>query len=249
MRYAWDWTNEYFEEQNFGGFTKFIVANLLKRVRLWDKISSDRPDEYIANSKTVRNRLMKYYRAEAPIIHPPVNVKRFYPTKKNENFFLIVSTLTPYKRIDLAVKLFNKIKKHLIIIGEGPHKEYLESIAKPNITFLGFKSDRETAEYYQNCRAFIFPGEEDFGITPVEAMAAGKPVVAYKKGGVTETVVEGETGMFFDQPNIASMEDALGRLLLNEPKFHPLKIRERANQFSEEKFIRNITRLVRDHRS
>lgn len=248
MRYAWDWTHEYFEEQNLGFFTKYIVGHLLKKVRLWDKIASDRPDEYIANSKTVRNRLMKYYRVDnAPVIYPPVNIKRFYPNRRNENFFLIVSTLTPYKRIDLAVKLFNKIKKHLIIIGDGPHREYLESIAKPNITFLGYKSDRETTEYYQNCRAFIFPGEEDFGITPVEAMAAGKPVLAYRKGGVTETVIDGETGVFFDKPDITSMEDGLGRLLLNERKFQPLRIRERANQFSEEKFIREITTLVRNH--
>ena len=244
MRYAWDWTHEYFDEQNFGRLKKFFVGNLLKKVRMWDKIASDRADEYIANSKTVRNRLMKYYRVDAPVVYPPVDIKRFYPNKKHEDFFLIVSTLTPYKRIDLAVKLFNKIKKHLIIIGDGPQRDYLESIANKNISFLGFKSDRETAEYYENCRGFIFPGEEDFGITPVEAMAAGKPVLAYRKGGVTETVIEGVTGEFFDKPTVSSMEDALGRLMLMQHKYRPLKIREQANKFSEEKFKRKIRSLV-----
>lgn len=244
MRYAWDWTHEYMNEQNFGALKKYIVGNLLKKVRMWDKIASDRADSYIANSKTVRNRIMKYYRIDAPVIYPPVDIKRFYPNNTHEDFYLIVSTLTPYKRIDLAVKLFNRIKKHLVIIGDGPHREYLESIAKKNISFLGFKSDRETSEYYENCRGFIFPGEEDFGITPVEAMAAGKPILAYRKGGVTETVIEGVTGEFFDKPTVTSMEDALGRMMLNEHKYRPLKIREQANKFSEEKFKRKIRALV-----
>ena len=211
---------------------------------MWDQIAADRVDEYIANSKTVRNRITKYYRKNSEIIYPPVDIKRFIPQKKKENFFLIVSTITPYKRIDLAVQLFNKIGKELVIIGEGPQKTYLQSIAGPNISFLGFKSDKETAQYFQNARAFIFPGEEDFGITPVEAMAAGTPVLAYKKGGVTETLIPGITGEFFTKPTVDSMEKGLAKLLVNEKKYVMKNMIERAEKFSQERFIKEIMRKI-----
>jgi len=244
MRYAWDWTHEYMKEQNLGRVKRGLATYLLNKVRMWDQIAADRADEYIANSRTVKGRLMKYYRTDAPVVYPPVDLSRFKPGRKHQNYFLIVSTLTTYKRIDLAIKLFNKINKELVIIGDGPQAEYLQSIAGPNITFLGFKNDRETAEYFMNCRAFIFPGEEDFGITPVEAMACGKPVLAYGHGGVTETVIEGETGEFFKSPTVKSMEAGLARLLLNEKKYKPMKIRQQAEKFDQSKFKTKIKQLV-----
>lgn len=244
MRYAWDWKNEYIEEQNIGRIKKAAIALLLNKIRMWDQIAADRADEYIANSKTVRNRIMKYYRKNSDIIYPPVDVSRFKPQKKKENFFLIVSTITPYKKIDLAVQLFNKIGKELVIIGEGPQKAYLQSIAGSNISFLGFKSDKETTEYFQNARGFIFPGEEDFGITPVEAMAAGTPVLAYGKGGVTETVIPGVTGEFFTQPTVDSMEQGLARLLVNEKNYVMKTMRDQAEKFCQDRFIKEIKKKI-----
>ena len=245
MRYAWDWTHEYIKEQNIGKIKTAAVSILLNKIRMWDQIAADRVDTYIANSKTVRNRIMKYYRKNADVIYPPVDINRFKPQKKKENFFLIVSTITPYKKIDLAVQLFNKIGRELVIIGEGPQKKYLQSIAGPNISFLGFKSDKETAEYFKNARAFIFPGEEDFGITPVEAMASGTPVLAYGKGGVTETVIPGVTGEFFYKPTVDSMEQGLAKLLINERKYKVTKMRKQAENFSKENFIREIKEKIK----
>ncbi|MFC1655951.1 glycosyltransferase, partial [Patescibacteria group bacterium] len=151
-----------------------------------------------------------------------------------------VSTLTPYKKIDLAVQLFNKIGRQLVIIGEGSHKPYLQSIAGPNISFLGFKDDDLVAEYFMNARAFIFPGEEDFGITPIEAMASGKPVLAYGKGGTLETVIPGVTGEFFHKPTVSSMEEGLAKLLTNEKKYVVSKMREQAEKFSQKTFEKEI---------
>lgn len=244
MRYAWDWTHEYLEEQNFGMVKKAVAALVLKKMRMWDQIAVDRADEFIANSRNVHRRIKKYYRKDSKIIYPPVDVERFNPQRKHADYFLIVSTLAPYKKIDLAIQLFNKIGQQLLIIGDGPHKPYLQSIAAPNVSFLGFKDDDAVVEYYQNCRAFIFPGEEDFGITPVEAMAAGKPVLAYGKGGVTESVIPGETGEFFYQPTIDSMEDGLARLILNEKKYVMKRIREQAEKFSTRKFKRKIKQII-----
>lgn len=245
MRYAWDWKNEYIKEQNAGRLKKAAIAIMMNKIRMWDQIAGDRPDEYIANSRTVQQRIKKYYKKDSRVIYPPVDLSRFKPNKKNENFFLIVSTLTPYKRVDLAVNLFNKIGKQLVIIGDGPQKPYLQSIAGKNISFLGFKDDEVTAEYFRNSRALIFPGEEDFGITPVEAMACGKPVLAYGRGGVTESVIPGVTGEFFNEPTVSSMEDGLGRLIMNEKNYSMKAIREQAEKFSQEKFEKEIMKAVK----
>ncbi|MBD3156876.1 glycosyltransferase [Candidatus Peregrinibacteria bacterium] len=244
MRYAWDWTHEYLEENAMGAIKKTAARLLLNKIRMWDQIAGDRPDHYIANSQTVQKRIKKYYKKESSVIYPPVDIKRFNPRRKKENFFLIVSTITPYKKIDLAIHLFNKIGKELIIIGDGPQRSYLQSIAAPNIHFLGFKSDKEIAEYYRNARAFIFPGEEDFGITPVEAMACATPVLAYGKGGVTETVLPGITGEFFTQPTIQSMEQGLARLLTNEKNYTMKNMTKRAQLFDTNRFIKEIRKKI-----
>jgi glycosyltransferase involved in cell wall biosynthesis len=245
MRFALDWYHEYIGEQNVGPIKKAAIALITHRVRMWDKTASNRTERMIANSETTRKRIQKYYRMDAQVLYPPVDLSRFSVHKDHEDYFLIVSTLTPYKKIELAVKLFNKIGRKLVIIGDGPQRAYLQGIAAPNIEFLGFKPDDVVAEYYKNCRALIFPGEEDFGITPIEAMACGKPVLALRRGGLTESVVEGETGEFFNKSTVQSMEDGLGRLILNEKRYHPHGIRRHAEQFSEEKFKEKLNKIIR----
>ena len=244
MRYAWDWTHEYLNEQQMGRFKRAVARRLLKNTSIWDYYASDRVDHYIANSETVRRRIQKYYRKDATVIYPPVDTERFKLTPNRENYFLIVSTITPYKNIELAVNLFNKVRKKLVIIGDGSDRKRLQSMAGPHIDFLGFKPDEVVKEYMQNCRALIFPGEEDFGMTPVEAMACGKPVLAYRKGGVTETVVAGATGEFFEEPTVKSMENGLARLLVNESHYNSQKIRKHAEKFDRKYFIEGIEKLV-----
>lgn len=245
MRYAWDHASEYMEENDIHGFKKIYYAWLIRRLREWDKAAAQRPDLYIANSKNVAKRIKKYYGIESEVIYPPVNIHKFKLSEANSDYFLIVSTLTPYKKIDLAVQLFNKIGRRLVIIGEGPHKRYLQAIAADNIDFLGFKKDEEVREYMENCRALIFPGEEDFGIVPVEAMACGKPVLAYGKGGVLESVIPGVTGEFFYEPTLESMEDGLARLMYNEKSYHPLSIRKHSHTFSKDIFKKNFQNICR----
>lgn len=245
MRYAWDWVNEYREEHNIRGLKRLFYAPVLKYLREWDKVASDRPNLYLANSKNVQKRLKKYYRTDSVVVYPPVDIDKFATCHDHAGYFLIVSTLTPYKKIDLAIQLFNKIRRKLVVIGDGPHREYLENIAADNIEFLGFKDDGTVVEYMKNCRAFIFPGEEDFGITPVEAMACGKPVLAYAKGGCLETMIEGQTGEFFYEPTVESMEDGLARLMYNERFYKPRNIRLHSQQFSREIFEKNFKQALK----
>jgi len=244
MRYAWDWTNEYKKENNIRGLKNVLYSVLLKKLREWDRVSSDRPDLYLANSKNVQGRIKKYYSLDSEVVFPPVDVDKFDICESNEGYFLIVSTLTPYKRIDLAVHLFNKIGRPLVIIGDGSHRKYLESIAGDNIDFLGFKDDDSLKEYMENCRAFIFPGEDDFGMTPVEAMSAGKPVLAFAKGGALETVVSGKSGEFFFEENVEAMEDGLARLMYNEKFYDAFEIKKHAEQFSREVFEKRIRDMI-----
>lgn len=242
MRYAWDYTHEY--TKNSSPLKKLLIAHLLRPIREWDYRVAGRPDVLVANSKHVQKRIKKYWRRGSEVIYPPVNVERFKVTPKHEDYFLIVSALTPFKKIDVAVRAFNKIKKRLVIIGDGSQRKYLESIAKKNIEFLGRKDDDVVTTYFENCRAFIFPGEEDFGITPVEAMAAGKPVLAYGKGGVTESVKAGVSGEFFDKLTPGSLIDGLARLLANEKYYNPERIRDIAEGFNEDTFKRKMQELV-----
>lgn len=239
MRYAWEFSYEYAGKMaGKGGLKQKLLNYFLTFVRVWDNSSADRVDYFIANSENVARRIWKHYRRESVVIHPPVRCKLFEVSDINEDYFLIVSRLQEYKRIDIAVKAFNELGLPLIIIGDGPDRQKLEKIAQENITFLGRQSDEVIKEHYSKCKAFIFPGEEDFGITPLEAMASGRPVIAYKKGGALETVIEGKTGMFFDNQTVESLKDTL--LKFNADKFDKNEIRKHAESFDEEIFKKKI---------
>lgn len=248
-RYLWDQTFSVLDQQSrrgiLGPIKKLWLPGLFHRLRKWDIAAASRPDIILANSATVQKRIEKYWQQESEVVFPPVRTNAFQVQKENEGYFLIVSALSPFKNIDLAVRVFTELPKHrFIIIGGGSDKGFLQSIAGPNIEFLGRKSDGAVTEYMENCRALLFPGEDDFGIVPVEAMACGKPVIALKKGGATETVIENKTGVFFDEISKKGLHDALIHFFKIEKVFDPKNIRKHAEHFSEERFKKEIQKHI-----
>lgn len=236
MRYAWDLYHEYVGYEKPGLIKRSAIALLMNYIRMWDRLSADRVDYFIANSNYVARRIEKHYRRDSVTIYPPVNTEFYVPNNKTKEYFLVVSRLVPYKRVDLVVETFNKLGLPLVIVGHGSEYKKLVSIAKPNIQFKGRLSDEEVKEYYASCKALIFPGEEDFGITPLEAMASGRPVIAFRGGGAMETVVDGKTGIFFTEQSVAAITDAVERFLSAEKGFDPTIIREHAVKFNEAEF-------------
>jgi len=245
-RYLWDWTNEYLGENNIGWEAKGLyVRRILHRYRIWDRVAADRVDKWLANSDHVKKRIAKYYRKDSDVLHPPVETSKIkMATESPSDYYLIVSRLEPYKRIDLAIQACNKLKKKLFIIGEGSARSSLENIAGLTIKFLGQQSDEKVYEFYRDCRAFIFAGEDDFGITPVESMAAGRPVIAYGRGGALETVVQNETGIFFEESSVKSLEKAILELDVKYYNIDPKRCRQQAEMFSKEKFLSGLKQAV-----
>lgn len=241
--FIWNAFHSYRKQQRKGRFGNFLILMLTHYLRQWDRQAADRVDYYIANSKLTQARIKKYYRQESVVIYPPVDVERLKPTKEHQDYFLIVSQLTQYKNIDLAIEAFNKLGLKLVIIGDGPERKRLEKLAGPNIELKGFLDDETTVEYYQNCKAFIFAGSDDFGIAPVEAMAAGKPVLALRAGGALETIIEGKTGEFFDAPIIELLADGVRRI--TENKYDYKYISKHAQQFSTKRFINEIENYIK----
>ncbi len=244
-RYLWDWHHQYLLENRIGRFKKIFLVPLLNYLRVLDRLSADRVDFFIANSYFTKRRIKKYYGRDSKVIYPPVEVDKFKIGKRGD-YFLIVSRLSPYKRVDIAVEAFNKLELPLVIIGKGREKRRLEKLAGPTIKFKGFLKDEKTRKYLENCRAFVFPGEDDFGITMVEAMAAGKPVIAFRGGGALEIVKEGVSGEFFDEPMEEFLAEAIGRFIRNEKKFNPEIIRKEAEKFSYRKFISEFKSFVQE---
>lgn len=243
-RYLWDATHTYVEEQNLPFYIKNKIYKILHSLRIWDKLAADRVDKYIANSYYVKNRIKKYYKKDASVIYPPVDTEKIKPSSKNSDYFLIVSRLVNYKKINIAIKACNNLELPLVIIGEGPSKKYLQKISGPTIEFLGWQSDKNKIEYLRNSRALIFPGEEDFGIVPVEAMAAGKAVIAFNKGGVKESVIENKTGIFFNELTAKSLILAIRQFIAQENKFDTDVIVRQASKFSQNNFRQAILKEV-----
>jgi len=243
MRYVWDRYYDYFlANSESKGFFKYIVKFFSHYLRMWDITSSSRVDHFVANSKYVANRIEKFYRRASDVIYPPVDCNRFYISDKVEDYYLIVSALRPYKRIDIAIEAFNELGYPLKIIGTGKHDIQLKKIAKSNIEFLGYVYDEEISHYFSRCRGLIFPGIEDFGIVPLEVQASGRPVIAYGAGGTIESVKEGETGTFFYEQTKDDLKAAV--LRFQKMKFEPEKIRKYAFKFEKEVFRDKFEKFV-----
>ncbi len=237
-RFLWGDGNNYLSDLKSNYFIKLILPLLNHHLRIWDQMSTQRVDSFIANSQTVQKRIKKYYRRDSDIIFPPVDTHRFQVASKLGDYFVAGGRLVPYKRLDLVVKVFNRLQTPLKIFGIGPEYKHLKRIAKPNIEFYGKISENEKAVLFSRALAFIHPQKEDFGITPIEAMAAGRPVIAYGSGGATETIVANETGIFFDQQN---WETLLNTVINFDPHIWDSdKIRAHAQNFSADKFKNNI---------
>lgn len=248
MRYVWDWHHEYLEENDFKGKVKFFTRLVLNYVRMWDRSSAQRPDFIIANSEYTAKRIKKYYGRSSQVIYPPVQINDITPQKNNDGYFLVVSRLSPYKKIDVIIEAFQKLDLPLIIVGEGGQKKELERKIEEGknkkIKMAGWKSRQELIGLYQNARAFVFAGEEDFGIVAVEAMAAGKPVLTLNKGGMREIVSENISGLFFDDSKIELIADAVRRFIDKENDFNFEVIRKEAEKFSVERFRKEFQEYV-----
>lgn len=240
MRYLWDLYPAYRNEWTHSRWKRALMTPVANYLRLWDYASAARVDQFVANSRNVQTRIWKTYRRESEVIHPPVDVDSFY-WKPAKEYFLAVSELAPYKRIDSLVRWFSATGRPLKIAGAGPEYRALRAIAAANVEFLGRVSDSELRELYARCRAFLMPGEEDFGITPVEALASGKPVVALGRGGALETVPD-FGGVFYDEP--AGLSGAIADLEALEPSIRPAELQAWARQFSEEEFLRRMGSLL-----
>ncbi len=246
MRYAWDDCQKYTEDFGFPKMIKRLVPYFMNPIRLWDRASADRVDRYLANSRFVAKRIKKYYQKDALVVHPPVNVERFYIAKKEDRkkYFLMVGRLIAYKRHDIAIKACNELGLPLKIIGRGPEMKRLRKLAGPTIEFLGRVPEEELPKYYAECRGFIFPQEEDFGIVAIEAMAAGRPLVAFRGGDIVEHMEEGMGGKFFDEQSVASLRQALSSF--DEHLYDPERIHRRALAFDKEKFKATIQAYVEE---
>lgn len=240
-RFLWNYTS-YIEREGAGRLARWGLLLVLKGLRQWDRLAADRVDQFIAISRTVQRRIAKYYRREAPIIYPPVRTEFPVVVGEPEDYYLVVSRLVPYKRIDLAVRAFNALGLPLRIVGQGRDLASLRALAKPNIRFLGYLPDEEVCTQMARCRALIFPGEEDFGLTPVEAMALGRPVIAYGAGGALDTLEEGRTGVFFREPTPESLMEAVRRL--ERCTFDPAVLRQHAQRFGIARFQRELAEVL-----
>lgn len=240
-RYLWSDANTYTEDIGGRGIIKFVLPLILNWLRIWDQLAAARVDYFIANSNFVADRIKRYYNRSATVIYPPVNIHN-YPRRLRENYFIVVSRLRPYKKIDVVIRAFNRLNMPLYIVGDGEEMERLKKTAGPTIKFFGAVNEKTKKNLLAGALGFIHPQEEDFGIAAVEAMAAGTPVIAYDAGGARETVVSGTTGVLFEEQTWQSLADAVIRFKKSSWDYE--RIRDHAQQFSEERFREELTRFV-----
>jgi len=241
MRYLWDLYPAYRNEWTRSRLKRALMSPLANYLRLWDYASAARVDRFVANSRNVQTRIWKTYRRESEVIYPPVDIDSFY-WKPSEDYALAVSELVPYKRIDTLVRSFSRSGRRLKIAGAGPEYRALRAMASSHVEFVGRVTDEELRELYARCRFFVLPGEEDFGITPVEALASGKPVVALGRGGALETVPF-FGGVLYSEPD--GIADAVARLEAMECSIRPADLQVWARQFSEEEFQRRMSAVLK----
>jgi glycosyltransferase involved in cell wall biosynthesis len=245
MRYAWDLREQYLDESGFRGVKRYVAEKILDYVRNWDLSTVERVDRFVANSAYIAERIRRTYGRDATVIYPPVDVEEFLLRREKEDFYLAVSRMVPYKRMDLIVEAFGHLPdRRLVVIGDGPEFEKVKSKASGNVELLGCQPPEALRAHMQRCRALIFAAEEDFGITPVEAQACGTPVIAYGRGGVLETVKEGVTGLFFPEQSPEAVVEAVQAFERQETALDPAVIRANAERFGKERFRREFLEFI-----
>jgi glycosyltransferase involved in cell wall biosynthesis len=250
MRYVWDLYDDYFGPRS-GLAARLVMPPVAAWLRRWDRRTAAGVHHFVAISRFVADRIRRAYGREADVIYPPVDVSRFRVDETPGQFYLVVSALTPYKRVDLAVEACNRLGRKLLVVGSGPEERRLRALAGPTVELLGWRDDAQIAELYARCRALLFPPLEDFGITPLEAMAAGRPVIAFGEGGARETVVppgEGEppTGLFFARQTVDDLSDAIQRFEASAHQFEPKALRRRAEAFDRPVFRDRVRAYLRE---
>ncbi|MBM3264253.1 MAG: glycosyltransferase [candidate division Zixibacteria bacterium] len=241
MRFAWRY-HDYMQDKEMVFPIRQALTLVLHPIRLWDVVSANYVDYFIANSYNISRRIAKFYRRESHVIHCPVDCSRYHISDKIDDYYLIVSRLREYKRVDVAIRAFNLLKRPLIVIGDGNDRARLQRMAEPHIRFLGRVDEETLQSYYARCRAFIFPGEEDFGLTPIEAQASGRPVIAFAKGGALETVVDGKTGRLFYPQTPEALAEAVREF--DSISVDPAGLRAHAMQFDVSHFKQKIRAYI-----
>jgi glycosyltransferase involved in cell wall biosynthesis len=249
MRYAWDLEDDY--TRGAGWLTRLALPPLAAALRRWDRHTRG-VDRFIAISHHIADRIRRAYGRPAEVVHPPVEVARFRPAERLDDYYLVVSALVPYKRVDLAIAAAGRLDRRLVVVGTGPEEARLRAMAGPGVTFLGWRSDAEVAELYARCRAVLFPSVEDYGIVPLEAAAAGRPTIALGRGGVLETMIgldgaEPPTAVFFETPTVEALAAAITTFERHADRFEPAALRARAVRFDRPHFARRVRELVQEH--
>jgi glycosyltransferase involved in cell wall biosynthesis len=233
MRWGWNF-DRYSARESMGLAKRLVLPTLIRALRHWDEGASRQPDHFIANSRAVAHRILRAYGRHSEVIHPPIDLNRFHASAEQEDYYLVLARLVSYKRIDLAIEACNMLGRRLMVIGEGPDKARLMAGAGPTVSFLGRLPDAEVERYASRCRALLFPGDEDFGMAPLELAAAGRPTIAFRAGGASETIVDGTTGLFFERQESNDLADAIRRF--ERLDWSPTVLREHAEGFSIDVF-------------